>query len=386
MCPGGWMKLHRLLGFSGLLLWLAANWYPAIAGAATTPSHGPVLEVFVSDSCPHCAKARAYLSRYGAEHPEVTVLYRSLERDAGAPEALVNHSRRAGIWPPGVPTFVVGERVAVGYDNPKQAEQMLSSLLYPQKAEGLSGLDRAVKGLPDYLSVDRVGLPLFTLAFGLLDGFNPCAMWVLLFLLSLLVHLRDRGRMAWIAGTFVLASGLVYYAFMATWLNLFLAIGLSETVRLGLGAVAMVVGVVNVKDFALPGQGISLSIPAAAKPGLYARMRRLMHARSLPVALVGVCVLALIVNLFEALCTAGLPAVYTAVLSQQGLPPIQHYAYLGLYIVGYIADDALMVSLAVLALSSRKLGVDAGRSLKLLSGAIMLVLGLILLFKPAWLL
>lgn len=57
-----------------------------------------------------------------------------------------------------------------------------------------------------------LGLPLFSLAVGLVDGFNPCAMWVLLFLLSLLVHLRDWRRIALIAGTFVAASGAVYYS------------------------------------------------------------------------------------------------------------------------------------------------------------------------------
>jgi hypothetical protein len=111
-------------------------------------------------------------------------------------------------------------------------------------------------------------LPLFTLALGLLDGFNPCAMWVLLFLLSLLVRLRDRKRMALIAGTFVLVSGAVYYAFMAAWLNVFLAVGLSKVVRVLLGTTAVLIGLINVKDFVAWGRGPSLSIPDAAKPGL----------------------------------------------------------------------------------------------------------------------
>ena len=87
-----------------------------------------------------------------------------------------------------------------------------------------------------------MGLPLFTLAIGLLDGFNPCAMWVLLFLLSLLVRLQDRRRMALVAGTFVLASGAVYFAFMAAWLNVFLLVGMSAALRLALGGVALAIG------------------------------------------------------------------------------------------------------------------------------------------------
>jgi hypothetical protein len=91
------------------------------------------------------------------------------------------------------------------------------------------------------------------------------------------------------------------------------------------------------------------------------------------------------VNLFELLCTAGLPAVYTHVLASRALPAWKHYAYLGLYNLAYVLDDAAMVSLAVLTLSRRRLQQKGGRLLKGLSGAIMLALGLLLLLRPEWL-
>ena len=210
-------------------------------------------------------------------------------------------------------------------------------------------------------------------------------MWVLLFLLSLLVRLRDRRRMALIAGTFVLVSGAVYFAFMAAWLNLFLAVGLTPLVRGALALLALVIGAINVKDFFAFGRGLSLSIPASAKPGLYARMRRVVQAPSLTLSLLSVTALALLVNLVELLCTAGLPALYTSVLAQHALGATAHYGYLALYIAGYIADDALMVGTAVLALGSGKLTERGGRVLKLVSGVVMLALGLVMLFRPDWL-
>ena len=246
----------------------------------------------------------------------------------------------------------------------------------------MQGLDSSVFG---HVSASRLGLPLFTLALGLLDGFNPCAMWVLLFLLSLLVRLRDRRRMALVAGTFVLASGAVYYAFMAAWLNVFLAVGMSEPLRWTLAAVAVAIGAINVKDFFAWGRGPSLSIPAAAKPGLVARMRRVLAADALPASLVAVAILAVLVNFVELLCTAGIPAIYTAVLVQHQLGAAMHYAYLALYIAGYIADDTLMVVAAVLALGSGRLSERAGRALKLVSGLVMLALGGVMALRPEWL-
>lgn len=187
-------------------------------------------------------------------------------------------------------------------------------------------------------------------------------MWVLLLLLSLLVRLHDRKRMALVAGTFVLVSGAVYYAFMAAWLNVFLVVGMSKPLRWTLAVMALAIGIINVKDFFVRERRFSLSIPDSAKPGLYTRVRRVLGAETLPTSLIAVAVLATVVNFVELLCTAGFPAIYTAVLAQQNLSPSAHYAYLGLYILGYMADDTLMVTAAVIALGSRKLAPAAGSS------------------------
>lgn len=355
------------------------------ASAADTPPASaapPVLEVYVRDGCPHCAAAKAWLAGLAAERPDLRIVVRPVDRDARARDDLLRISRQSGHWPPGVPTFVVGERVLVGFADAERSGPQVLALLEGRQRPAAS----VESGLFGPLSVARLGLPLFTLALGLLDGFNPCAMWVLLFLLALLVHLHDRRRLALIAGTFVLVSGAVYFAFMAAWLNLFLLLGLSALLVRGLSLLAILIGVVNLRDGLRPAGDFTLSIPAAAKPGLYARMRAILQGEHLLASLGGVATLAVLVNLVELLCTAGLPAIFTAVLSQQGLSPLGHYAYLGLYILGYIADDTLMVASAVLALSSRKLTERGGRWLKLLSGAVMLGLGLVMLLRPEWLL
>ena len=158
-----------------------------------------------------------------------------------------------------------------------------------------------------------------------------------------------------------------------------------SSLRIGLAVLALLIAVVNLKDFLAFGRGVSLSIPDSAKPGIYARVRSVLKAPSLPASLAGVAVLAVVVNFVELLCTAGLPAIYTAVLTQQGLAPWAYYAYLGLYILAYIADDALMVGVAVFALGSGKLGERGGRVLKLISGMVMAVLGGVMLLRPEWL-
>lgn len=235
------------------------------------------------------------------------------------------------------------------------------------------------------LNVDRLGLPLFTVAVGLVDGFNPCAMWVLLFLLSLLVNLKDRRKILAVAGTFVVISGLAYFAFMAAWLSVFLIFGLLRWAQVLLAVLAITVGTIHIKDFFAFKQGVSLSIPESVKPGIYARVRRIVMAESLLGAVIGASVLAVLVNIIELLCTAGLPAMYTEILTLRRLPIWVNYLYLGLYNVAYMFDDMLMVGLVVVTLDRRKMQEQQGRWLKLLSGSVILLLGVVMLFRPEWL-
>ena len=235
------------------------------------------------------------------------------------------------------------------------------------------------------LSAERLGLPLFTFLIGLVDGFNPCAMWVLLFLLSVLVSLRDRRRILIVAGTFVVISGAAYFAFIAAWLNIMLLVGFLRWVQVLLALLAICVGGIHVKDFFAFRRGISLSIPESAKPGIYRRMRGIVMAESLIPAVAGAAVLAVLVNIIELLCTAGLPALYSQVLAMQQLPAWQNYAYLGLYILAYMLDDILMVTIVVVTMGRRKMQENEGRWLKLVSGTAILLMGCILLLKPEWL-
>ena len=339
-------------------------------------SAAPTVELYTRPGCPHCEDAKEYLRR---ELPGVAVVEHDVVREPSALSRLEALTAEAGVATPGVPTFVVGGRVLVGFEEattPGLLRDALRGAAPPPAGVELPLLGR--------VELERLGLPLFTVAVGLVDGFNPCATWVLLFLLGMLVHLRDRRRMALVAGTFVVVSGAVYYAFMAAWLGFFQVIGVSTPVRLALAAVAIAMGLVNLKDFFAFGRGPSLSIPASAKPGIYRRARAILSAENLPAALAGTVALAFLVNLVELLCTAGLPALYTGILTSRGLGAGAHHAYLALYIAAYMVDDAILVTIGVATLGSPKLRERGGRWLKLLSGVVIVTLGVLLLVRPRW--
>lgn len=395
-----------------IFLALALGWTaPAIANPAQNPneeaSAQPAdIEVFVRDGCPHCAKAKEFLAALRQEQPELKIVIRDVSLDPAALERLKRIAERQHVAAVSVPAFKIGEQLIVGFSVEASTGQLIRlSLVSPQnrKTTDASGSCAAEESLtctadeptpaakPETFAVnffghsvllDQVGLPLFTLTMGLLDGFNPCSMWVLLLMISLLAPMNNRSRMFAIAGTFVAVQGIAYFAFMAAWLNLFLLIGLSRASVMIIAGIALLAGAVNLKDFWAFGRGISLSIPDAAKPGIYARMRRILQAENLAAAIFGAVVLAVLVQIIEFMCTSGFPALFTRILTLQKLDSMGYYGYLFLYDLAYMFDDMAILALGVITLSQRRLQEKEGRWLKLVSGLVMVGLGFYLLLIP----
>ena len=384
--------------------------------AAATDSVAPGrsdLTVFVREGCPHCADAEEWIeSDLLVERPGLDVEILDVAHDADALARLQEIAAARGASAVSVPTFVIGERILVGFDSGETTGARIRAMLAQatlEAGEAGSACASVEEDAPEAdcedeiaaaadgpggrvslpvvgtLDVGAIGLPLFTVAIGLLDGFNPCAMWVLLFILSILVNLKDRRKMFLIGGIFILVSGIVYFAFMAAWLNAFVLIGYSRTLQLVLGGVAIVIGALNVKDFFWLGSGPSVGIPDRAKPGIYARTRKILTAEKVGAALGTVVALAFLVNTVELLCTAGLPALYTQILSLRELSWWQYYGYLAMYNVFYMLDDAMILTVAVATLSHHRLQQGEARWLKLVAGGAMLTLGLVLALKPEWL-
>ena len=396
------------------------------------------VDVYTRNTCPKCQTAKRFIRELNTRWPAIRFRIHEVSSDSAARsrwQALCRSEKKL----PGLPTFDFAGRVIIGFDGASSTgkswedwisrvattdgtnqrtvpvippgmlptlgmlmmqSEDLEEFALPDEAEadevGVETIDSSPPEstevddtihLPVFgeISVSQIGLPMFTLAIGLVDGFNPCAMWILVFLLSILVNIKDRRKILLIAGTFVLVSGLAYFAFMAAWLHMFMLVGIAQPIQIALGVLASFIGIINIKDFFAFKKGISFSIPESSKPGLYRRVRTIVQAKYLSVAVSGAVTLAIVVNLVELLCTTGLPAVYTRILTLHELPTWQNYAYLGLYNLAYMFDDTVLLTIAVITLSNRKMQEQEGRWLKLISGVVLLAIGLTMVFRPEWL-
>ena len=365
------------------------------------------IEVFVRNGCPHCAKAELFLQALKREQPALRIVIHDVDQEPAALEQLQQLAKNQGVRAIKVPAFQVGGQLIVGFSDEITTGQLIRRALtqaqIPQNQDtsgsceaeqSLScdaGAEISTKAAQPFmldffgrkLSLDEAGLPMFTLAMGLLDGFNPCSLWVLILMISLLAPMNNRLRMTAIAGTFVAVEGLAYFIFMAAWLNLFLLIGLSRISEIVIAAIALLAGMINLKDFWFYGRGLSLSIPDSAKPDIYARMRRILHAENLTGAVIGTVVLAILVQIVEFMCTSGFPALYTRILTLKHLDSMSYYSYLLLYNLAYMFDDVIILGIGVITLSQHRLQEKEGRWLKLISGLVMVGLGIYLIIAPA---
>jgi hypothetical protein len=372
---------------------LILSWLPLLAGAAEpvwaesgTDGAQVHLYLFWSKGCPHCLEARPRLLDLAARNTWIRLHDHELNAHRQNVDRFVELAQRVGGEASAVPTLIYCGRMEVGLDSSDAGMAKLLGRLEACRAQhgGTTDSGTAPIRLPLLGEVDPacLSLPLLTVLIAGMDAFNPCAFFVLLFLLSLLVHQSDRQRMALIGGVFVAFSGLMYFAFMAAWLNLFLVLGSLPWVTGAAGVLALLMGAVNVKDFVRFRQGISFSISDSGKATIFQRARRLLSAENLPAMLAATVVLAVSANFYELLCTAGFPMVFTRLLTLQGGGTAQHYLYLALYNVIYVLPLLAIVIAFVRTMGARKLSEREGRLLKLLSGLMMLGLGALLLLAP----
>jgi thiol-disulfide isomerase/thioredoxin len=380
-------------------------------GTAADGSPTVRLYYFFSPTCPHCQAAEPFLETLERENAWLEVERYSVKDHRANARFYFDTAKSLGVEALSTPGFVFCRQVMIGYDRAETTGQQLADALQgcrerraasPGAAAGPE--DGAVAGTPTLSAAEEragtavnvpfigtvdakaLSLPVLTLVLAGMDAFNPCAFFVLLFLLSLLVHAKSRTRMAIVGGTFVLFSGLVYFVFMAAWLNVFLIAGELRVITFVAGLIALLVAALNIKDYFWFKAGPSLSIPDAAKPGLFKRMREVVTTGSMGPMLLGTVLLAIVANSYELLCTAGFPMVYTLTLTRaHDLATWQYYAWLAVYNVIYVIPLLAIVVVFTRTMGARKLSEAEGRLLKLISGFMMLGFALVLLFAPSML-
>lgn len=385
----------------------------AATGGATdlAAQEPPALTIYLfwERGCPHCSRAQDFLQRLVAEDPRLSLSSMEIS-DPEHQELFIAVNRALAIEAPAVPTIIIGERAFIGYRDDTttgaafraRAEACLVEIcpdilrdkliptafddrvsIKPEHMDRTPALPRVIHvPLIGPISTQDLSLPVLTVLLAALDGFNPCAMWALVFLIGLLLGMENRLRMWALGIAFLAASGVVYFLFLAAWLNALLFLGAVFWIRLAVAGVAIAGGIFNLRAYVLKADDVCRITAPAGRRRIFDWLKKVTQESRFTLALIGIVALSFAVNLVELLCSAGIPAVYTQVLVMNPLPTWQYYGYLMLYIAVFLLDDVIVFALAMITLQVSGFTGKYTRVSHLIGGTVLIIIGGLLLLRP----
>lgn len=359
------------------------------------PAEGLTVRYFYAPACPDCEEQTPIYRSLREDFPEVdfrehdittpggSVVFRRVMEEAGLDGDELT-----------VPVTAVGNWALVGLHFRDEILSAISAWIEfgdsderaadagPKKGETAADFELPLLGRTD---LTRLSLPALAIVLGLVDGFNPCAMWVLVYMISLLIGINDRKKIWTVAGSFVMASGILYFLFMTAWINVFLLLGYVRILTIAVGMVAVGGGILNLKEYFASRNGlVCKSADGETAARTMSRIERIVSRPLSPAIIFSIVGLAFVVNSVEFVCSAAIPAVFTQILALSGLTTLQHYSYIGLYTFFFMLDQLVIFGLAAFAIGSA-IGEKYARGCKLVGGVILAGLGTIMLFAPHWL-
>lgn len=388
------------------------------------------IHLFYGNGCPHCAAEEEFLSDYLKDRTDVKLYKYEIWYDSHNQELLSKVQKEMGTTNKnGVPFTVIGKKTIVGYADGVTDEQIKDAINYylnndyrdyageitgkvkktevkeditkdesktedkkenkMEKADDTKDSDQTDENVTvpvlGKINAKKVSLPILAVVLGFVDGFNPCAMWILIFLITMLFNMKDRKKM-WILGlTFILTSGIVYLMFMLAWLNLATFISKIAFIRLLIAVIALVVGLINIYKYIdslkKKDEGCDV-VDKKDRKKIMEKIISITHEKKFIIALLGIMVLAASVNIIELMCSIGIPLLFTQILAMNNLSTFSYMIYMFIYIFFFLIDDIVIFVISMVTLKVTGLSTKYTKYSHLIGGIIMLIIGLLLIIKP----
>lgn len=389
------MKKIRLIFFSFILLFI---------GVISVKAKNVDLYLFHSNTCPHCAEEREYLESI-KEEEGINIHYYEVSEEVNITDKVRKKLKINNSY---VPITIVGSDYIIGFsDNTK--DEIIDLISAYRNTDYCNVVNTIItngnindciknnngiytesneKKIPllGKVNIKEVSLPLISIVIGLVDGFNPCAMWVLIFLITMLFNMKNRKKM-WILGlTFIFFSALVYLFFMLSWLKLASTI-ISTWFKYVIALVALIGSYINIKSYLNERKkdaGCQVTSKKDRKK-IMGKIQKIVNEKSFALALLGIMALAFSINLIELACSAGLPVLFTQILAINNLSVFEYSIYIFLYLLFFMLDDLIVFIIAMITLKITGISNKYTKYSHLIGGIIMFIIGILMAFKTDWL-
>ncbi len=366
---------------------------------------------FHGDGCPHCAEEEEFFKDNLNDYDNVEIVEYEVWYDEDNAEFMKKVSDELEINTTGVPLTIIGKNKISGFA-PAAGDKILRAIKYYSENDYVDVVEQIKNGtylkennedgfteqekksdessIVDVPILGKINMKKTTIGtaaivIGLVDGFNPCAMWVLLFLISVLIGMKDKKRM-WTYGlTFLISSALVYMAIMLAWISVVVKVTTSILIRNIIAIVAIIGAFINFKSYHDSQESGCKVTSNNKRKKIFDRIKKFTHEKSFFLGLIGVIGLAVSVNLIELACSAGLPLIFTQLLAINNITGINAFLYTLLYIFFFLIDDLIVFFIAMFTMKVTGISTKYNKYSHLIGGILMLIIGVLLLVKPEWL-
>lgn len=380
--------------------------------------------LFYGETCPHCAEEEEFFEEYLKENDDIKLVKYEVWNSQENRDLLVKVQDEINNHGSGVPYLVIGDKAIIGYrkgatdkeikkeidsyrskKNPVDVIELIDEGNHIEKptcakdevyneetGECEKKVEKPKKEDKEFeipilgkITAKTVSLPLLSIILGFVDGFNPCAMWILLFLITLLINNKDKKKLIILGLTFIIFSGLTYLGIMLTWLNLAMFINQISIIRFIVALIALIAGFINLNNFykaTKKDDGCEVVNPTKRKK-IIDSIKKIVNEKKFIIALCGIIILACSVNIIELTCSLGLPVMFTQILSLNELSLAEYIIYMFLYILFFLIDDIVIFLIAVVSSKITGISTKLTKYSHLVAGILLLLIGLIMILKPS---
>lgn len=373
------------------------------------------IEVLERADCTHCQDEKVFLEALKKNRSDIEVQYLDIA-DAKNLETFKQVAAKADLSQ-STPITIVGMNVMQGFSTSDTTGKTIETLIVKNKNTPLQGFDAYLKAdaaviakaenggsscdsgelcapekptllvkIPFVGTKDVAQYSLIALSsvLGLLDGFNPCAMWVLVTFLIVLMQIGNKRKMWIIAGLFILAESIMYYLILNVWFKTWNFIGLDSIVTPVIGMLAIGGGIFFLYEWykSLGTEMACQIIDIENRSKIVKKIKSFSEAPLTIVSALGIMGLAFSVNIIEFACSIGYPQAFTKIIQLNDLGFWQTQWYMLVYIFFYMVDDFIVFGLALWGFDKIHLTQGFSKWSALIGGVCMLLLGYLLIFAP----
>jgi glutaredoxin len=386
---------------------------PVSAETTTTSNveaEEPTVYIFGRDECGFCKDLFAWIKNENIKYEYLNI----------------NEDKQAKQWYDQVaekhettkvtPIIVIGERVIVGFNGAETTGTSIKNAVIVARNSDIKTIEEHIARAPKQNVVVGGGctefecsmgeqsgyvfdLPLFGVVdlksfslvslsamLGVIDGFNPCAMWVLITFLVILSQAGSRKKMIFLAGIFIVAEAIMYNLILNIWYKTWDFIALDQYVTPFVGLLALGGGIFFLHRWNKnkSAELVCDITDIESQSKTIDKFKAIVHQPVTVASVLAILVIAFSVNIIEFACSIGIPQAYTKILELNLLSFFERQWYILIYTVGYMVDDFIVFGLAIWGYG--KLQSHGGRYAQLsllIGGLLMLLLGTILVVDPS---